>query len=157
LLTLADELEQGSLQRDQLMRKLGALAEAADNARASIRGALGEIHDILDPDQRASFADSLKQLIGQEPRLGEGSSSNPRAGLDRPAQDLGLDSQQRQRVREALETLKPETSGARDSEGAAAAAASALDRALDAFKGERFSIDQFAPRRDPRARSQAMI
>ena len=139
---LAGQIEKGSIDEKALAPQIEAFVEASESARPIMRAAFDELHDLLDPSQRQQFAEALDRGVNERQKAYAAGT-----WLDQWAKDFGLSSDQESQIRSAVEKLKP----------AAAARAKELDKVIDAFKGDKFSIDDVSPAADTAERATAMV
>src|SRR5581483_10368265 len=86
----ADQLQSGSVDDSALAPKVQSLLSAQLAARPVVNELLTTLHQTLDPQQRAKFADGLEQAIQ--------STTSPQA-IDKSATALGMDQQRASQLR----------------------------------------------------------
>lgn len=133
MLSLAEQMESGRVDRQALEREVEALAQARESAAPAMRNALEKIHQTLNSDQRKSFADALEQSVQQRMQMAKSGHL-----LDQWTQELQLNDQQKQKVQSILNQLKP-TMDQHEK---------AFNRVISAFRGQSFNIEQIVPSRD---------
>ena len=138
---LAGQLASGRVDEKALAPEIEAFVKASESARPVMRAAFEELHDILDAAQRKQFVDALQKGVAEREKAYSSGS-----WLDQWAKDFGLSSDQESQIRSAVEGLKP----------AVAARAKQLARVIDAFKGDKFSIDEIEPATDTEQRATEM-
>jgi Spy/CpxP family protein refolding chaperone len=155
MLALAAQVEAGSIDRGALQPKIDALAAAVSAAQPADRAAFERLHQILGPEQRAAFADALEARVRD--RLHQGGDAGQSMGglhgrhpLKQWADDLGLTEPQRVQIKVALEQSSGDAGRARYGhepppwmDGGRRG-----EKLLDAFKQDRFVMDEVAPARD---------
>jgi Spy/CpxP family protein refolding chaperone len=97
---LADGIAAGRIDASAAATQQAALAAAIAEARASFAGAMNQVHDTLDADQRAALVAKIEaQRLGHGPGA-EGEQHGPLAKL---ALELGLSEEQKQNLHDALQ------------------------------------------------------
>jgi Spy/CpxP family protein refolding chaperone len=142
LSALADQVEAGRIDDDALGTLVDDYVAARRQVSPEIRRIVEDLHAILDPDQRADFADALESEI-HDVRLAILSGER----FDAFAKDLGLDADQIATIEEGLKDLEPGLSSQRNT----------LHQIIEAFRGDDFSVEQILPLGDvsDRARGRA--
>ncbi len=108
---LADGIETGRLDPADAAAQQAALAASIVEAKASFAGAINDVHDVLDADQRASLVAALQQehLRHQQGRAEGEHAHGPLAML---ALELGLGEEQkaalRDEIRSGVESVFPD-------------------------------------------------
>lgn len=153
MLALAAQVEAGAIDRASLRPHVDAVAAAVAGSQPADRAAFERLHAILGPDQRTAFIDAL------EARMHEGMGEAHKGGMTQWAQELRLSDDQREQIKAAVQRLRSTA----QEEGGAPAWKQKRERGakvLDAFKKDRFILDEVAPAQDLRrltARSTEMF
>jgi Spy/CpxP family protein refolding chaperone len=143
MVALADQVEAGSLDRNALQPRLDALVAAANAAQPADRAALERLHAILSSDQRTAFVDALQSRLHQ--RMGEFRGKHPwRAWAD----DLGLSDQQRAQIKAAMMAQVQAAKADSHEHGGPWEAGQRGAKVFNAFRQDRFVLDEVAPARD---------
>jgi Spy/CpxP family protein refolding chaperone len=155
MIALAGQVEAGAIDRGAIKAKVDAIAAALSAAQPADRAGFQKLHDILQPDQRVAFVDAFEARAKE--RFAGGGEAGPAAkggsgkGMMRQwALDLALTDAQKEQIKAALEQRRPEA-GAEGGHGPAHPMMEAAKRArnlLEAFKQDRFVLDEVAPPRD---------
>lgn len=163
MLALAAQIEAGSIDRGALQPKLDALVAALSAAQPADRAAFERLHQILTPDQRTAFADALEVRVHDRMRGHDGphdggqgmAGGHGRHPWKQWADDLGLSDGQRAQIRAALEQQAGGADrGSGDHRGPPPWMDGGMDGArrgaklLEAFKQDRFVLNEVAPPRD---------
>ena len=135
----ADQVEAGKIDRCELDPKIEKVAAAKAQAHPEDRAAFEKLHSILDKQQRTTFVDSLKR--SWEARR---QAHDPTRLADKMARELGLTEEQKGKVQQILSGLREitEALGTHEEHG------ERWSRVLEAFKGDRFVLDEVAPAED---------
>jgi Spy/CpxP family protein refolding chaperone len=158
MLAIADQIQAGNIDKTALQPKIDALAAAHQAVQPQNRAAFEKLHDLLTPDQRVAFVNAM-QSEHHEHAQAEG--QGPRGRMHKWAADLGLSQDQQDQIKSKLQArwqahVANATTGA-DPSGAAAdghviAKGHEMHQQykamLEAFKGDKFSMDQVAPAPD---------
>jgi Spy/CpxP family protein refolding chaperone len=143
MLALAAQVGAGSIDREALRPKIEALAAAANAAQPADRAAFERLHAILGPEQRTAFVDALEaRVLG---RIGDARAKHP---WRQWSEDLGLSEQQRSQIKAALEQRFQNARGEPHEHGGPPPWHQRGAKLLDAFKQDRFVLDEIAPARD---------
>lgn len=151
LLAVASQVDAGAIDRPALQPKIDAIVSTIQASQPSDRAAFEELHTILGPDQRVAFVDALEvRIFHQLGRLQE------RHGLREWADALKLTDAQRDQIRALMKQNVGEWRHPGDHEGEhgphdGAPWAEGRRRGaklLEAFKQDRFVLDEVAPARD---------
>ena len=108
--TLASAIEEGRVDAEASAAQRAALTAAAAEARVSFAGAMNEVHDALDVDQRALLVKKLREKHerGHAPK----DEAQRQAGLAKLATELALTDEQKQSIhdgiRDAVESAFPD-------------------------------------------------
>jgi Spy/CpxP family protein refolding chaperone len=144
---LASQVQAGQIDRTALQPKIDAVVAAMRAAQPADRAALEQLHAILTPDQRAAFVDALESRIHQ--RMGEMKATHP---LKQWAEDLQLSDDQKAQIHAALgqrlQALRQAHAVAGTDEHPWGEAREHGKKVLDAFKQDRFVMDEVAPAQD---------
>jgi Spy/CpxP family protein refolding chaperone len=100
LLTVADQIEKGSIDRGALQPKIDRIVADADAARAEHQAAAQRVHALLDADQRNAFADALQAQI--KAKHGEHSRFEHFGHMKQLADDLKLTDDQRSQIKDVM-------------------------------------------------------
>jgi Spy/CpxP family protein refolding chaperone len=147
-LQIADQIEQGKIDRCTLGPTIRALASAKAQARPGDRAAFERLHAILDPGQRATFVDALKNEVESVMKEHE-----PAPLADNIAKSLNLSSEQRANIEKILDGLR----AIRQAQPWYAAHREMWTKILDAFKTDHFVLDEIAPMKNPEAHTAAKV
>lgn len=155
-LAVAAQVEAGRIDREQLRPKIDALASAMAASQPADRAAIERLHAILGPDQRTAFVDALEARL-HERMGGMGGVGGPghQGKLAHWAQELNLSDAQREQIKTALEQhfrAAAQEQGASHEQADEHPWMEAKRRGaklLDAFKQDRFVLDEVAPRQNP--------
>ena len=136
---VADQIEAGKIDRCALDTQIDKVASAKAQAHPGDRAAFEKLHSILDKDQRTKFVDLLKR--GWERRQ---QAHDPTKLADKMARELGLTEEQKGKVQQILTGLQQisEALGTHEQH------AEKWSKILEAFKGDRFVLDEIAPAED---------
>lgn len=135
---LSEQLGKGEIDEKEIEEEIEELVSACTKASPVLRGALEELHGLLDQQQREELVEALTTTMQERTTRAEG-------WFDRFARDLQLTDEQKTQVREVLDQAKPTLE--QDRKIAA--------RIFEAFKGETFSIDEIAPAEQVAERARA--
>jgi Spy/CpxP family protein refolding chaperone len=146
MLAIAAQIESGTIDRAALQPKIDAATAAWKASRPADRAAFEKIHSILDASQRAEFIESLRTKaqakMGGGPGHGHGGGFLGGHGrLAKLADDLQLTDAQRDQVKAIMKDERHEHAGAHPFQDGK----QRMDTVLDAFKQDRFVIDDVAP------------
>jgi Spy/CpxP family protein refolding chaperone len=118
MLTLADQIEKGSVDKGALQPKIDRIVADAEKGRPDDQAALARVHAILDPDQRNAFADALEAKFkgkhhghggpsGEKGEKGE-NGDHPKMGgmhgMMQLAADLKLTDEQKTQIKDAIKS-----------------------------------------------------
>lgn len=135
----ADQVEAGKIDRCALDPQIERVASAKAQAHPGDRAAFEKLHSILDKDQRAKFVDALQRRWEARRQ-----AHDPTKLADKMARELGLTDEQKGKVQQILSGLQ-EISQAL---GVHEAHSERWTRILEAFKGDRFVLDEISPAED---------
>ncbi|HEY8079570.1 MAG TPA: hypothetical protein VIF62_35815, partial [Labilithrix sp.] len=99
MLTLADQIEKGSIDRTALQPKIAAASAAHGTIVAENQAALTRLHDLLTPDQRNNFVDAM-QSAGKEAH--EHGAKHGFAAMKQWKDDLKLTDDQVSQIKDVL-------------------------------------------------------
>lgn len=136
MMALADQVENGKIDRCALAPKTKALAGAMAEAHAGDRAAFERLHAILDPEQRTRFVESIRQHWEWSKK-----DKEPGAVADKMAKELNLATDQKASIQRILSALAE----IREADPAKSASRERWSRILDAFKSDRFVLGEVAP------------
>ena len=146
---LAAQIEAGQIDRAALQPKIDALTAAMQTAQPADRSAFEQLHAILTPDQRSAFVDAIEAHAGELK-----DTMREHHGLKQWAADLNLTDDQKSQIKDAIKA-RLQSSGhevAAELKGAKHEG----KQVMDAFKGDRFVMDEVAPAKDIAARVNGM-
>jgi Spy/CpxP family protein refolding chaperone len=142
LLDLAKGIESGQIDESTLKPDEDKVDRAAEAASPDLRGAFQKLHDVLDADQRKQFVSGFRDAIGKrEPKL------DTKAQVDELAKNLSLTDDQKEKISGILEEDKAANDETRGR----------LDKVLDAFASDSFSIDEVLPEGSVKERADKMM
>jgi Spy/CpxP family protein refolding chaperone len=151
---LAVQIESGKIDRTALQPKIDATADAWAKARDDDRAALERMHAILDTDQRAKFVDALQARFEAK----RGDHKGHHGEMKQWAEDLKLTDAQRSQIKDAMRAQWK--AGREHNEASAVTEMKAHkdhgQQVLQAFKGDRFVMDEVAPKKDTRMMATKM-
>jgi hypothetical protein len=130
LLTLADQVQAGRIDRDALAPRITDYVNARLAVRDELREAVEKLHDLLDSGQREDFADAVEDRVYRV-RMALLSGEQ----LDALAQRLNLDDSQKGKISEGLQQIAPALEHERV----------AIHRAIEGFRGDTFSVESYLP------------
>lgn len=139
MLAVADQIDTGKVDRCNLAPQVKALAKAKAATKPGDRDAMEKLHSIMDSTQRSRFVDSLRKQFDEAK---EAHSTD--AIIEKMGRDLKLSQDQKSSLREIIDGLKQ----IRDAEPGYKEHVARKMRILEAFKGEKFDIDEVAPLED---------
>lgn len=172
MLTFADQVENGAIDRAALQAKIDAAAADLEKVRADDRAALVKLHALLDAEQRHAFVDALEeQMKSMKSKRGD-RGAHAKGGFGKMKQlaaDLELTDEQKSQIKDAMREARKEgkeTWKRRRHERAGHGAAHA-DRkgprrgpmkVLEAFREDKLDLDKLALRggAEPAARSATL-
>jgi Spy/CpxP family protein refolding chaperone len=148
VLAVAAQVEAGQIDRPALQPKIDALVAAMQAVQPTDRAAFEQLHAVLSPDQRVAFVDAVEAHVAA--RAQQMRDKHP---LAKWAADLGLSEAQKAQIKDAMkqrwqaaghEERREEGTGARE-RGA---------KLMNAFKQDRFVMDEVAPPLDVSRKAQ---
>ena len=128
LTTLAQEVEQASIDRQALAPALSAEEAAATAQSAVEQGALNRLHALLTPSQRSALVDRLEAAHGKDPRAAH---EGHKGGHEMWGGKLGLTPEQKSQIATNLQAEG--SSGAKGQQEG-----ERRHQALEAFRGDTF-------------------
>ncbi len=157
VLAVADQVQAGTIDRAALQPKIDAMTSAHKAVEPQNRAALEKLHDLLTPEQRARFVTAMQseRHAGRE-HMGEGR----RGRMQKWAAELNLTQEQQDKLHEKIRaqwqahfagavvgTDAQKTDAVKDGQMLARGHAmhEQWKNVLEAFKGDKFSMDQVAP------------
>jgi Spy/CpxP family protein refolding chaperone len=143
MLALATQVGAGTIDREALRPRIEAIVAAASAAQPADRAAFERLHAILGPDQRTAFVDALEARV-----LGRISDVRAKHPWRQWSEDLGLSEQQSAQIKAALEQRFKDAKGEHQEHGGASPWHQRGAKVLEAFKADRFVLDEIAPARD---------
>lgn len=151
---IADQVQAGKIDRPALQPKIDALSAAHQTVEPQNRAAFEKLHDLLTSEQRGQFVTAM-QAEHHHGRRGE-----MRGRMQKWATDLNLTQDQQDKIREQVRaqwqthitgavvgTDAQKTDAVQDGQMLARGHAmhEQMKNVLEAFKGDKFSMDQVAP------------
>ena len=157
VLAVADQVQAGTIDRTALQPKIDAMTSAHKSVEPQNRAALEKLHDLLTPEQRAQFVTAMQseRHAGRQ-HMREGA----RGRMQKWATDLNLTQEQQDKLHEKIRaqwqahlagavvgTDAQKTDAVQDGKMLARGHAmhEQWKNVLEAFKGDKFSMDQVAP------------
>ncbi len=147
MLGVADQVERGAVDRASLTPKIDAAIAKVDQVRPLDRAAFVRLHGILDDAQRAAFVEALKARMHD--RMAQHPLKHPLLAM---ANEIGLSSEQRDKIRDTFRASFPDfrghegRGGPGGHEGPGARGGFGHGRqVLEAFKQPNFDPDVIAP------------
>jgi Spy/CpxP family protein refolding chaperone len=108
---LADSIERGQIEPADAAAQQAALAASVLDAKASFTGAMNDVHDVLDADQRAALVAQLQEQRERYQARGA-EAEHPHGPIAKLALELGLGEEQkaalRDEVRKHVEAIFPD-------------------------------------------------
>jgi len=151
---VALQVEAGKIDRAALQPKIDAAAAAWQSVQDADRASLERVHAILDASQREKFVAALQGRM--QAAKGE-MRDHGRDHMKQWADDLKLTDAQRDQLKEAFrEKMKAHAAGGHDFRGEFKAHHAQAEKVMDAFKGDRFVLDEVAPKKDPKVMAAKM-
>jgi Spy/CpxP family protein refolding chaperone len=145
---IALQVEAGKIDRAALQPKIDAAAAAWQSVQDQDRAALERVHALLDASQREKFVDALESHM--KAAKGEW-HSHGRDHMKSWAADLNLTDAQRDQLKDAFRAKMKERSAAgHDFRSEMKSHHENAEKVLEAFKGDRFVLDEVAPKKDPK-------
>jgi len=148
MMTLADQIQAGHVDRAALKGPLHEIAESWECVRTGDLAALQALHDVLDARQRAQFADALEKRV-------DAAIEAHRSGalVERLAKELDLTEKQKDEFRKAMCAHEVKN----DMDALMAAKRERIAKVLDAFKSDEFDATKYAPTEDARAQAKTSV
>jgi Spy/CpxP family protein refolding chaperone len=142
LLDLAKEIESGQIDESTLKPDEDKVDRAAEAASPDLRSAFQKMHDVLNADQRKEFVTGFRDALHKrEPKL------DTKSQVDELAKNLSLTDDQKQKISGILDEDKAANDETRGR----------LDKVLDAFPSDSFSIDDVLPAGSVKDRGDKMM
>jgi Spy/CpxP family protein refolding chaperone len=152
LVAVAQGVEAGRVDDAALKPKVDAVAQAAAAGKPVQRAALEKLHAILDASQRAELVNAVEAHRQAPPRAGEEATRGERAerrghggGAGPLARGLDLTPQQKDQIRANMKASREASAAAGGGRQAHGAARAQHAKVLEAFKGDRFVMNEVAP------------
>lgn len=166
-MAIAAQVEKGSIDRAALKPQIDAATAAWESSRPADRAALERLHAILDPQQRGLFVDALEAKMHShmghadkapaDKAAGEEHADHAHGGpMEEWTADLKLTDEQKTQIRTALMTAFAAEHGEHHGEHGEHHGMDHGKKMFEAFRGEKFSLDEVAPPADARARASEM-
>jgi hypothetical protein len=153
---LADQMQRGSIDRVALQPRIDAAAAAFTQSRPADRAGMERLHALLDASQRGAFVDALEAKFEAQH---ESRTQERQAGhgmLKEWATDLSLSDAQQAQIKDQLHAMHAMKEGAEGHHGAWKQGVHHGKQVMEAFRGERFVLDEIAPQADPQPKAGAM-
>ncbi len=144
-LAVADQIERGGIDRAALQPQIDAAVASFEKSRGADRAALERLHAILDASQRSALVDAVEDKVHSRME-----HHALKAKMEEWATDLKLTDAQKDQIRDILRDKFFEHRG-EWKEGRQHG-----KQVLEAFRGERFVLDEIAPPVDARAKANTM-
>jgi Spy/CpxP family protein refolding chaperone len=138
LKAIADQVKAHSMDRAALEPNIAAYVEARTKLTAPLRSAVESLHDILQPMQRADFAEALACRVHAVTQAIQSTDT-----LDEFATQMGLTDAQKAMIRDAMMDFKQSLLSERES----------LHYAIEAFRGDTFSVEEYLPQSEVAGRA----
>ena len=146
MVAVAQGVEAGRVDDAALKPKIDAVAHAADAARPVQRAALEKLHAILDASQRAELVNAIEAHRQAAPAASEAERGERRGHGGGPlARGLDLTPQQKDQIRANIKASHDASASAGGGRQAHEAARAQHAKVLEAFKGDRFVMNEVAP------------
>jgi Spy/CpxP family protein refolding chaperone len=142
VLDLAKEIEAGHVDESTLKPDEEKVEKAAESASPDLRAAFQKMHDLLSADQRKQFVSGFREALSKR-----ASKLDAKTQVDEWAKTLSLNDDQKQKITAILDEEKSANDDAR----------ARLDKVLDAFPSDSFTIDQVLPEGSPKDRADRMM
>ncbi len=163
MLTFADQVEKGTIDRAALQPKIDKATADIEAARNDDRAALVKLHALLDADQRNAFVDALeKQMHAKHGEHGAKGHMGA-AGfmkMKQLADDLKLTDEQRSKIHDVMKEARKEGFEGHKGEGgphgrpdfkAEWKGHHGGKKAMEAFREDKLDLDKVAPPHDVKA------
>jgi len=149
VLTLADQIEKGTLDEAALQTKVDAALAAMKPIQAEDRKAIQRAHDLLDKDQRDALVSAMESK--RESRFGKWGGGR-REGFGKIAEQLNLTADQKAKIFDAMhsEFQNGEHPNFREFK-------ERHEKAMDAFKADSFNVDRDMPQVDMAEHATKML
>ena len=164
MVTVADQVERGSIDRTALQPKIDAAVTAAEQTRPQDRAAFQRLHDLLDAGQREQFANAMKDKMHEHGKWAQHDEHEksakagaegehhgpPMAHMKQLAEDLKLTDDQRSQIKDTLRAEFTKNGGKGMHE--MMKHREHMGDMLEQFKGDQFNMEKAAPQIDLRAK-----
>jgi Spy/CpxP family protein refolding chaperone len=134
MLAVADQIEQGAIDRGALQPKIAKITTDFAAVRDDDRAAIAKLHDTLDSEQRGAFVDAIEGQFKAK------HGDHPFARMKALSDELKLTSDQRSQIRGTLKDEMKAHHGGKDRPHPKAM--------LEAFRQDKLDLDKVAPPRD---------
>jgi Spy/CpxP family protein refolding chaperone len=156
---VAAQVEAGKIDRTALQPKIDAASDAWVKIRDDDRAALERVHAILDATQRAKFVEALQARF--QAKRGDHAGHHGHGEMKQWAEDLKLTDAQKDQIKSSMRAqFKANAGGQEHHEGHSPAEMKAHhgdhQKIVEAFKSDRFVMDEVAPKGDARAMAAKM-
>ncbi len=172
-MAIAAQVEKGSIDRAALKPQIDAATAAWESSRPADRAGLERLHAILDPQQRGLFVDALEAKMHSHMGHGDKAPADKAAGdkaageehaehhahggpMEEWTADLKLTEDQQTKIRTALMTAFSAEHAEHHGEHGEHHGMDHGKKMFEAFRGEKFSLDEVAPTADVRAKAGDM-
>jgi Spy/CpxP family protein refolding chaperone len=143
---IASGIDAGSINDRSITPSVQAVEGAIAGDEPSDRATLEKLHAVLTPAQRVELATRIESRTAKmEAHRAEADAKGPRENVGRWARGLGLSDAQRDQIEANLASTKPAVDETLRNEERAT-----HQHVLEAFKGDRFVMNEIAPAKDPR-------
>jgi len=143
---VANGIDAGSVNDKSIAPNVQAVEGAIAGDEPSDRATLEKLHAVLTPAQRVELATRIESRVAKmEEHRAEAKDKGPRENVGPWAHGLGLSDAQRDQITANLASAKPAVDDTLRNEERAT-----HQHVLEAFKGDRFVMNEVAPAKDPR-------
>ena len=143
---LASGVASGNVDDKALAPRVNAVEGAIVANEPNDRATLEKLHSILTPAQRTELVGKIESRGAKMHQHAEGAKDGgPREHMGPWARELGLTDAQRDQIKANLQSSKPASDPTLRNEERAT-----HQRVLEAFKSDRFVMNELAPAKDPR-------
>lgn len=168
ILTLADQIEKGAIDRAALQVKIDKMAADLEKSQSDDRAAIVKLHDVLDAQQRGLLVDALESRMKAGRHRGPGEIGGKGRGHDgakgfmhmkQLAEDLKLTDDQKTKIHEVMrdsfkDAMKAHHEG-REHDGKRGGRGEWKGHggphgALEAFREDKLDLDKVVPAKDPK-------
>jgi Spy/CpxP family protein refolding chaperone len=123
-----EQLKAPEFDETALKGPIDDLVKARKDASPTMRGAIEDLHGLLDVDQRSAFVDAIKERL-------QAHQAGMKHMADKIAQDLALTPEQTAKLKDVLSAAGPALESGRTN----------AQSVFDAFKSSDFSMERVAP------------